>query len=83
MSHDAQVDKLVYMANQIATFFASYKEDEAIAAIADHIDKFWDPRMRRQITAFLRADNGEPRHTVLLPRAHAAVLRIASPITIT
>ena len=40
-------DKLAYMANQIGKFFAHQKHDAAVAAIADHLEKFWDPRMRR------------------------------------
>lgn len=39
-------DKLRYQANQIATFFASQPEDEQVEGVADHINKFWDPRMR-------------------------------------
>jgi formate dehydrogenase subunit delta len=42
-------DKLAYMANQIGKFFAHQKHDAAVAAIADHLEKFWDPRMRRTI----------------------------------
>jgi formate dehydrogenase subunit delta len=46
-------DKLVYMANQIATFFASKPEPEAAAGVADHINKFWEPRMRAQLLRVL------------------------------
>jgi formate dehydrogenase subunit delta len=42
-------DKLVYMANQIGKFFASQGEDRAVAGIADHLRKYWDPRMRSTI----------------------------------
>ena len=42
-------DKLAYMANQIGRFFQSQKQDTAVAAIEDHMLKFWDPRMRRAI----------------------------------
>jgi len=42
-------EKLVYMANQIAKFFAPQPEPDAVAAIADHLLKFWDPRMRAAI----------------------------------
>ena len=48
-------DKLVYMANQIGKFFASQGEAQAVAGIADHLKKFWDPRMRTQILAHLDA----------------------------
>ena len=42
-------DKLRYQANQIATFFASQPEDEQVEGVADHMNKFWDPRMRTQL----------------------------------
>jgi len=48
-------DKLVYMANQIGKFFASQGADKAIAGTADHLQKFWDPRMRAAILAYLDA----------------------------
>jgi len=47
------LEKLVYMANQIGKFFASQGHDEATSGTADHIKKFWDPRMRAQIYAHL------------------------------
>ena len=40
------LDKLVYMANQIAREFASQRPDEAAQATYDHLWHFWDPRMR-------------------------------------
>ena len=46
-------DKLVYMANQIGKFFASQGEEKAAPLIADHLVKFWDPRMRKAIVAHL------------------------------
>ncbi|HTV90398.1 MAG TPA: formate dehydrogenase subunit delta [Stellaceae bacterium] len=50
-------DKLVYMANQIGRFFAGQGEEKAVPLIADHLVKFWDPRMRKEIVALL-ADGG-------------------------
>jgi formate dehydrogenase subunit delta len=44
-------DRLVYMANQIGTFFASQHGPDPALGIADHLKKFWDPRMRRAIIA--------------------------------
>jgi formate dehydrogenase subunit delta len=49
------LDKLVYMANQIGKFFASQGREQAVAGTADHIRKFWDPRMRTEIVAHLKA----------------------------
>ena len=44
-------DKLIYMANQIGSFFKTQGEDTAAAGVADHINKFWEPRMRSAILA--------------------------------
>jgi formate dehydrogenase subunit delta len=49
------LDKLVYMANQISAFFSSQGQEQAAAGTANHIKKFWDPRMRRAIVAHLKA----------------------------
>ncbi|MBX4868928.1 MULTISPECIES: formate dehydrogenase subunit delta [Rhizobium] len=58
MSHDTKT-KLVYMANQIATFFKSQPESEAAQGVALHINKFWEPRMRRQLFEILeKEENG-------------------------
>ena len=45
--------KLVMMANQIARFYLPQKQVEPVAAIATHIRKFWDPRMRAAIITHL------------------------------
>ena len=49
------LEKLVYMANQIGKFFSSQGQEQAAAGTADHIRKFWDPRMRAAIIAHLQA----------------------------
>ena len=48
-------DRLVMMANQIGKFFTPQREGDAVAAIADHLQKFWDPRMRAAIVEIGRA----------------------------
>ena len=48
-------DKLVYMANQIGKFFKSQGEDAAVQGTAEHIRKFWDPRMREAIVRHVDA----------------------------
>ena len=52
----------VRMGNQIAIQFANLPPAEAAAAIARHIENFWDPRMRRTIEALVAAgdDSLEP-----------------------
>ena len=42
-------DKLAYMANQIGRFFAHQPHEQAVASTADHLRRFWDPRMRTAI----------------------------------
>jgi formate dehydrogenase subunit delta len=53
MSHEQSPDKLVYMANQIGKFFASQGETVAVTGTAEHLKKFWDPRMRATILRHL------------------------------
>jgi formate dehydrogenase subunit delta len=45
-------EKLVTMANQIGKFFVPQRGD-AVAAIATHLRKFWDPHMRAAIVSHL------------------------------
>lgn len=50
------VADLVRMANDIGQFFAPEPQREnAVAGVADHLRRFWDPRMRRQIIAHVRS----------------------------
>ena len=44
---------LVKMANDISYFFRLKPEDQAIAGAADHIKKFWDPRMKAKMAEHL------------------------------
>jgi formate dehydrogenase subunit delta len=46
-------DRLVYMANQIGTFFRSQGPGKIVPGVSEHIKKFWDPRMRSAILAHL------------------------------
>lgn len=48
-------DKLIYMANQIARNFAVQGHEAAVAATAEHIVLFWDPRMKEAIPSLDRA----------------------------
>lgn len=47
-------DKMVMMANQIASFFATQPGDAA-DKIADHLRDFWEPRMRSQLRDYIGA----------------------------
>ncbi|GAA4216143.1 formate dehydrogenase subunit delta [Sagittula sp. NFXS13] len=49
-------EKMVRMANQIATFFKTQPNEDAPARVAAHINDFWEPRMRSQLRSY--AENG-------------------------
>ena len=69
-------EKLVAMANQIASYFRSYDEDEACAGIQDHIVSFWTPTMRRTLLM-----DGMPAGLhPLVARALREVPRAESPV---
>ena len=61
---------IIKMANQIAIAFRASTDPEA--ATADHIAKFWDPRMRKQLQAVLDAGG-----LGLEPIARAAAARLS------
>jgi formate dehydrogenase subunit delta len=52
-------EKLVHMANQIATFFASQPGADQADRVAQHLRDYWDPRMRARIVEIAAApDSG-------------------------
>ncbi len=65
--------KLVDMINQIARNTAIQGDERAIAATADHVRKFWDPRMRAGLMAHL-ADGGAGLDDI----ARAASMKLAA-----
>ncbi|MCQ0987807.1 formate dehydrogenase subunit delta [Jiella marina] len=72
-------DKLVYMANQIAKFFESAPEGARSQGVADHINKFWEPRMRTQL--FERVDSGRTEDlSPIVLGAMPSIRRPAAPL---
>ena len=56
-------DQLIRMANQIGVFFESMPDRaEALEGLANHLKKFWDPRMRK---AFLQLVDDETNQSQL------------------
>lgn len=50
------VERLVQMANDIGRYFTAEPDrEEAVAGIASHLKRFWEPRMRTAILAHLAA----------------------------
>ena len=48
-------EKMVYMANQIATFFETQPGSDQAGRVAAHLSDFWEPRMREQLFAHVDA----------------------------
>jgi formate dehydrogenase subunit delta len=48
------IERLVRMANDIGNFFkAEPDHGVAVASVATHLKRFWDPRMRKEIVAYV------------------------------
>jgi len=63
--------KLVKMANEIGAFFEADPEPaRAQAGVADHLRRFWDPRMRRELLGWLDSNDGDG----LSPMVRAALV---------
>lgn len=59
--------KLVAMANQIAAFFAADPERAAaVAGVAGHLQRFWEPRMRREILEVLDGGQDHGLHELVV-----------------
>lgn len=68
------VERLIDMANDIANFFAADPDREAgIEGVANHLRKFWEPRMRRQLIEHVQAHGPDGLSDV----ARAGVARLA------
>jgi formate dehydrogenase subunit delta len=66
------------MANDIGAFFASEKDQNlASEAIRQHIQKFWDPRMRSRIIGYYNDTGGKE----LEGPVRTAVQRLAEQTT--
>ena len=65
--------KLVRMANQIAANLDYGDEPADVVAdrVADHLSRFWDPVMRRELLEYSRSND-----TILCAAAKAAVERV-------
>ncbi len=48
-------EKMVHMANQIATFFKTQPGTNQATRVAAHLRDYWEPRMRQQLHDFVDA----------------------------
>lgn len=52
------IEQLVKMANDIGNFFdAEPRHEDAVNGIAEHLNRYWAPRMRSQLMGYA-ADHG-------------------------
>ena len=68
------VDKLVKMAEQI-TANMQFTDDQAVVAakVAEHLNKFWDPRMKAAFVEYAAGHEDElsPALRAAVPQIHA------------
>jgi len=61
------INSLVTMANQIGTFFESYPDrQEASDEIANHLKRFWAPRMRIELYDHIDREDGAGLKPIVL-----------------
>ena len=71
------IHHLVTMANQIGSFFASYPDqEEARTEIANHLQRFWAPQMRRQLLEHIAQHHGEGLSPAVLEAIQANLARL-------
>ncbi|MGK0297088.1 MAG: formate dehydrogenase subunit delta [Gammaproteobacteria bacterium] len=71
------IDNLVEMANDIGSYFKSEPDhEEAVNGVYNHMDKFWEVRMQRQIVNYVEQGGND-----LAPFVAEAVSRLKSSIT--
>lgn len=67
-------EKLIHMAEQIATNITIVPDQAVIAEkLADHLKRYWDPRMRDELIAYAGDHRGE-----LSPVLLAAIDKLAA-----
>lgn len=60
-------EHLIKMANQIGSFFATMPDrEQAVADLATHLKRFWEPRMRKAFLAHIEQTQGEGLDPIVL-----------------
>ena len=66
------IERLVRMANDIGNFFkAEPDHPTAVDGVAQHLKRFWDPRMRKEIISYVDGGGAE-----LMELVREAVLKL-------
>ena len=75
-SRGVNIERLVEMANDIGAYFEVERDESvAVAGIRTHIQRFWEPRMRRKLVEYVARHGAEE----LAPRVRAAVAGLTLP----
>lgn len=49
-----EIDTLIHMANRIGSFFEALPDrEEGLNGVSEHLRRYWEPRMRRQLLEWL------------------------------
>jgi formate dehydrogenase subunit delta len=67
--HDAAEIRLI---NQVVVHFGYLSTEQAVTEVADHVRKFWDPRMKRRLFELVDSEASDFEPVAL---AAAALLR--------
>ena len=79
------VDNLIRMVNRIGLFFAAMPHrDEAMHDIAQHVRKYWEPRMRQQLFAHIDQNQAAGIDPIVVDalKLHRALFTIPTPVNL-
>ena len=71
-------DNIIRMANQIAAYYKPYGHDDALNGVTNHLQKFWEKRMRLQLHDYI--DSGGSGLDPLVLEAEKRLERPIAPV---
>lgn len=70
-------ENLIDMVNRIALFFEAFPDHaEALQGVANHVQKFWEPRMRRQLAEIAKGAEARDLHPLVAEAIRTGVLKL-------
>jgi len=77
MSSHQHHETLIDMVNRIALFFEALPDRaEARVGVAEHVQKFWEPRMRRQLREVYNSAEAKGLHPLVVEAIDCGVLQL-------
>jgi formate dehydrogenase subunit delta len=75
------IRQLITQANQIGDFFGAWPDrEQARKEIANHLSRFWEPRMRRQLGDYVRTQGGEDLAPIVI-EAIRTITPVGDPVS--